>query len=66
MNEMPTPGELATRGASDTDTGEAEEAIKSALGQLDGLEDVPVVEHVAVFESVQQELAEVLHSVDES
>lgn len=45
---------------------EASEQVESAITALNGLDQLPMSEHVAVFESVQQTLADTLSAVDEA
>ena len=48
---MPTPARMANRGQ---EAGHA--AVDDVLGTLSGLDEVPVYEHVAVFESAHERL----------
>ncbi|WP_335988427.1 hypothetical protein [Glycomyces sp. MUSA5-2] len=64
MTDAPNPGALAARLQGDADDVEAE--VEEALGSLEALEDLPVTEHVAVFEGVQQRLSEILSNVDDA
>ena len=50
--------------AADTDDVEME--VEEALGRLEALPDLPVTEHVQVFEGVQQRLSEILSNVDDA
>lgn len=42
------------------------ERTLEALAELETLSDLPTADHVAVFESVQQSLADTLSAVDEA
>lgn len=64
MSEVPTPGQLAQR--SQPEDPEAEATIEASLSKLQQLTDTPVIEHVAVFEEIQKDLADVLHSIDDN
>jgi hypothetical protein len=67
MSDAPNPAALAARSrvrADDTEEVEAE--VETVLGRLEALSDLPVTEHVAVFEGVQQRLAEILGNVDDA
>ncbi len=72
MTDAPDPGAVAARlsgGADDVETGLEtgfETEIEEALGRLEALPDLPVTEHVAVFEGVQQRLSEILSDVDDA
>ena len=45
---------------------EVESEVEEALGRLESLPDLAVTDHVAVFEGVQQRLAEILGDVDDA
>lgn len=64
MTDAPNPGALAARLRGDADDVETE--VAEALGRLEALPDLPVTEHVAVFEGVQQRLSEILSNVDDA
>ena len=49
---MPTPARMANRGGQEA--GHAE--VDDVLGTLSGLDEAPVSEHVAVFESAHERL----------
>jgi hypothetical protein len=42
-----------------------DERVDTALDLLEGLEDVPVAEHVAVFDAVHRSLQDALATLDE-
>ncbi|MFB9660044.1 hypothetical protein ACFQS3_09760 [Glycomyces mayteni] len=64
MTDAPNPGSVAARLRSDAEDIEME--VEEALGRLEALPDLPVTEHVAVFEGVQQRLSEILSNVDDA
>ncbi|MEU5870701.1 hypothetical protein AB0A73_03975 [Glycomyces sp. NPDC047369] len=64
MTDAPNPGSVAARLRADADDVETE--VEEALGRLEALPDLPVTEHVAVFEGVQQRLSEILSNVDDA
>lgn len=64
MSDIPTPDQLAQR-AQPSDP-EAEAIIDASVEKLQQLSDLPVTEHVALFEEIQTDLADVLHSVDDN
>lgn len=71
MTDMPNPGAVADRlkPAADTDTDvemDVAMEVEEALGRLETLPDLPVTEHVQVFEGVQQRLSEILSNVDDA
>lgn len=66
MTDTPNPGALADRLKPASDTEEIEMEVEEALGRLEALPDLPVTEHVQVFEGVQQRLSEVLSNVDDA
>jgi hypothetical protein len=71
MTGLPDPGALADRLNSHTEDAvvEADDyrgAVEEALGRLEALPDLPVTDHVAVFEGVQQRLSEILSNVDDA
>ncbi|MFD0559845.1 hypothetical protein FB566_0498 [Stackebrandtia endophytica] len=63
-----SPADLARQSTpvepADVDT--VMESADQALAELDGLAQLPTPEHVAVFEAVQQSLADTLTAVDET
>ncbi|WP_243900582.1 hypothetical protein [Glycomyces niveus] len=66
MTDMPSPGALAGRLKPAADTDDVEMEVEEALGRLEALPDLPVTEHVQVFEGVQQRLSEILSNVDDA
>ncbi|MFG3340611.1 hypothetical protein [Glycomyces sp. NPDC048151] len=66
MTDMPSPGALADRLKPSADTEDVEMEVEEALGRLEALPDLPVTEHVQVFEGVQQRLSEILSNVDDA
>ncbi|MEU6247922.1 hypothetical protein [Glycomyces sp. NPDC047010] len=64
MTDAPNPGAVAARLRADAEDVEME--VEEALGRLEALPDLPVTEHVAVFEGVQQRLSEILSNVDDA
>lgn len=71
MTDTPGPGALADRlkPAGDAFVDGADdfaEEVEEALGRLEALPDLPVTEHVQVFEGVQQRLSEILSNVDDA
>jgi hypothetical protein len=66
MTDTPNPGALAERMKPRTDTEDVEMEVEEALGRLETLPDLPVTDHVSVFEGVQQRLSEILSNVDDA
>jgi hypothetical protein len=66
MTDTPSPGALADRLKPSADTDDVELEVEEALGRLEALPDLPVTEHVQVFEGVQQRLSEILSNVDDA
>jgi hypothetical protein len=71
MTDTPSPGSLADRlkptaVVDGTDTEDVEIEVEEALGRLEALPELPVTDHVQVFEGVQQRLAEILSNVDDA
>ncbi|WP_205323567.1 hypothetical protein [Glycomyces sp. YM15] len=66
MTDTPSPGALANRLKPADDTDDVELEVEEALGHLEALPDLPVTEHVRVFEGVQQRLSEILSNVDDA
>lgn len=66
MTDTPSPGALAGRLKPSADTDDVEFEVEEALGRLEALPDLPVTEHVQVFEGVQQRLSEILSNVDDA
>jgi hypothetical protein len=68
MTDTPSPGALADRlkPSANTDTDDVEMEVEEALGRLETLPDLPVTEHVQVFEGVQMRLSEILSNVDDA
>ncbi|WP_112141558.1 hypothetical protein [Glycomyces dulcitolivorans] len=66
MTDAPNPGAVAARLQPHGDTDDVEAEVEAALGRLEALPDLPVTEHVAVFEGVQQRLSEILSNVDDA
>ncbi|MDA1360310.1 hypothetical protein O1R50_11795 [Glycomyces luteolus] len=66
MTDTPSPGALASRLKPAADTDDVEMEVEEALGRLEALPDLPVTEHVQVFEGVQQRLSEILSNVDDA
>ncbi|GAA2155197.1 MULTISPECIES: hypothetical protein [Glycomyces] len=68
MTDTPNPGALADRlkPSADADADDVEFEVEEALGRLEALPDLPVTEHVQVFEGVQQRLSEILSNVDDA
>lgn len=66
MTDMPNPGALAGRLKPSADTEDVEMEVEEALGRLEALPDLPITEHVQVFEGVQQRLSEILSNVDDA
>lgn len=69
MTDTPNPGALAGRlrpHDSTDDPDDVQGAVEAALGQLEALPDLPVTDHVHVFEGVQQRLSEILSNVDDA
>ncbi|MDN3241358.1 hypothetical protein [Glycomyces tritici] len=66
MTDTPSPGALADRLQPSADTDDVEMEVEEALGRLEALPDLPVTEHVQVFEGVQQRLSEILSNVDDA
>jgi hypothetical protein len=71
MTGQPDPGALAARLSPHAEDAvvEADDyrgAVEEALGRLEALPDLPVTDHVAVFEGVQQRLSEILSNVDDA
>jgi hypothetical protein len=71
MTGLPDPGALADRLNSHAEDAAVEAddyrgAVEEALGRLEALPDLPVTDHVAVFEGVQQRLSEILSNVDDA
>ncbi|WP_030159833.1 hypothetical protein [Glycomyces sp. NRRL B-16210] len=68
MTDTPNPGALADRLRPDRadDPDDVQGAVEAALGQLEALPDLPVTDHVHVFEGVQQRLSEILSNVDDA
>lgn len=68
MTDTPGPGALADRlkPAGDAFVDGADDFVEEALGRLEALPDLPVTEHVQVFEGVQQRLSEILSNVDDA
>ncbi|GAA2275244.1 hypothetical protein GCM10009853_031640 [Glycomyces scopariae] len=66
MTDAPNPGAVAARLHAHADTDDVEAEVEAALGRLEALPDLPVTEHVAVFEGVQQRLSEILSNVDDA
>ncbi|MEU6857485.1 hypothetical protein AB0B28_01215 [Glycomyces sp. NPDC046736] len=66
MTDQPNPGALAARLRPTTDTDDVEADIEAALGALESLSDLPVTDHVHIFEGVQQRLSEILSNVDDA
>jgi hypothetical protein len=66
MTDTPSPGALADRLKPAADTDDVEFEVEEALGRLEALPDLPVTEHVQVFEGVQQRLSEILSNVDDA
>lgn len=65
---QPAGGELDPGESADGVTRrvqEAEEAVRRCVGGLEGLEDVPVSEHVARFDAVHEALTHALNQADE-
>ncbi|MCC3761542.1 hypothetical protein K3N28_00420 [Glycomyces sp. TRM65418] len=68
MTDTPNPGALADRLKPQDPVIEADDyqgAVEEALGRLEALPDLPVTDHVSVFEGVQQRLSEILSNVDD-
>lgn len=65
MSDAPHPGALADRLQPRADTEDVELEVEEALGRLEALPDLPVTDHVSVFEGVQQRLSEILSNVDD-
>lgn len=66
MTDTPNPGALAERMQPRADTEDVEMEVEEALGRLETLPDLPVTDHVSVFEGVQQRLSEILSNVDDA
>ncbi|SDE04673.1 hypothetical protein [Glycomyces harbinensis] len=66
MTDMPNPGALAARSRPRSDADDVEMEVEEALAHLETLADLPVTDHVAVFEGVQQRLSEILSNVDDA
>lgn len=66
MTDTPNPGALADRLKPGADTDDVEAEVEEALASLETLPDLPVTDHVHVFESVQQRLSETLSDVDDA
>jgi hypothetical protein len=66
MTDTPNPGALADRLKPSADADDVEFEVEEALGRLEALPDLPVTEHVQVFEGVQQRLSEILSNVDDA
>jgi hypothetical protein len=66
MTDTPNPGALADRLKPSVDADDVEFEVEEALGRLEALPDLPVTEHVQVFEGVQQRLSEILSNVDDA
>lgn len=66
MTDTPNPGALADRLNPSADADDVEFEVEEALGRLEALPDLPVTEHVQVFEGVQQRLSEILSNVDDA
>jgi hypothetical protein len=71
MTDLPDPGALAGRlnPHAEAPVIEADDyrgAVEEALGRLEALPDLPVTDHVTVFEGVQQRLSEILSNVDDA
>jgi hypothetical protein len=78
MTDTPNPGAFAERmqprivvngtdanRTAATDTHDVEMEVEEALGRLEALSDLPVTDHVSVYEGVQQRLSEILSNVDD-
>ncbi|MCD0446933.1 hypothetical protein LO763_25255 [Glycomyces sp. A-F 0318] len=63
---MPNPAALAARSRPRGDAEDVEAEVEEALARLETLADLPVTDHVAVFEGVQQRLSEILSNVDDA
>jgi len=66
MTDSPNPGALADRLSPRADADDVEMEVEAALAQLETLSDLPVTDHVHVFEGVQQRLSEILSNVDDA
>ncbi|WP_369432085.1 hypothetical protein [Glycomyces amatae] len=66
MSDMPNPAALAARSRPRGDAEDVEAEVEEALARLETLADLPVTDHVAVFEGVQQRLSEILSNVDDA
>ncbi|THV29617.1 hypothetical protein [Glycomyces paridis] len=67
MTDQPTPGALADRlRPRSSDADDVQGDVEEALGRLEALPDLPVTDHVQVFEGVQQRLSEILSNVDDA
>ncbi|NHD15456.1 MULTISPECIES: hypothetical protein [Actinopolyspora] len=65
---QPAGGELGPAESADGVTKrvqEAEEAVRRCVDALEGLDDVPVSEHVARFDAVHEALTHALNQADE-
>ena len=70
MTDSANPGALADRlrPRSDSSRDVAEDVemeVEEALARLETLSELPVTDHVPVFEGVQQRLSEILSNVDD-
>jgi hypothetical protein len=66
MTDTPNPGALAARMRPRDDADDVAEEVEAALARLETLADLPVTDHVTVFEGVQQRLSEILSGVDDA